>query len=163
VKKASLSVATLAAIGASVLGVLAVAAGPAAAKKQCVLVSKNTLAPHLVSPCNGATLKEGVDVTFKVSDDNSQAGKYHPFLAVRTDRKLTHGHLVPQTDGNGVYAQLTPVKGHNGEWIVVSKHQIYPSWWDNHKGTVYVQVQQIDSRAGISGTFYSPIVTIHVS
>jgi hypothetical protein len=162
VKKASVSVATLAAIGASLLGVLAVA-GPAAAKKQCVLQSNNQLAPHLVSPCNGATLKEGIDVTFKVFDDNSQAGKYHPFLAVRTDRKLTHGHLVPQTDGNGVYVQLKPAKGHKGEWIVVSKHQIYPSWWDNHKGTVYVQVQQIDSRAGTSGTFYSPIVTIHVS
>jgi hypothetical protein len=161
VRKASASVATLAAIGASLAGVLA-AAGPATAKQKCILESGNKLAPHLVSPCNGATVKEGVDVTFKVFDDNSQSGKYHPYIALRTTKKLSHGHLVPQTDGNGVYDQLTPVKGHNGQWVDVAKHQIYPTWWDNHKGTYYVQVQQIDSRAGTGGTFYSPIVTIHV-
>ena len=160
-KKASVSVATLAAVGASLLGVLAMA-GPAAAKKKCVLIPKSHLAPHLISPCNGATLKEGINVTFKAFDNNSLSRKYQPYLNVQTRRKLSHGHLVANTNGNGVFDQMKAVKGHKGRWVDVAKHQIYPTWWDNKKGTYYVQVQQIDSRAGTGGTFYSPIVTIHV-
>jgi hypothetical protein len=123
---------------------------------------KSKLAPHLVSPCNGATLKAGINVTFKAFDDNSLSGKYQPYINVQTKRKLSHGHLVANTDGNGVFDQMKAVKGHKGHWVDVAKHQIYPSWWDNKKGTYYVQIQQIDSRAGTGGTFYSPIVTIHV-
>jgi hypothetical protein len=161
VKKVSVSVATLAAVGASLLGVLAVA-GPATAKKKCELVSSNKLAPHLVSPCNGATVKRGATITFTVFDDNSQSHKYHPNIALDTKKRLSHGHLVNQVDGNGIYDELKPLKGHKNMWVEVSKHAIYPSWWDNHPGTYYVQIQQIDSRAGRGDIFYSPIVTIHV-
>jgi hypothetical protein len=160
-KKFSASVATLAAVGASLLGVLALA-GPATAKKKCQLVSKNKLAPHLVSPCNGATVKRGATITFTVFDSDSQARRYHPNIALDTRKHLSHGHLVNQVDGNGIYDELKPLKGHPNTWIEVSKHAIYPTWWDNHPGTVYVQIQQIDSRAGRGDIIYSPIVAIHV-
>ncbi len=160
-KRATAGVATLAAVGASLAGVLAMA-GPAVAKA-CQLKPKNPLAPHLVSPCNGATVKTGGAITFTVYDTNSQSRKYHPYINLQTGRKLSQGHLSANTDGNGLYSSMKPLKGHPGEWTYTSKHQIYPTWWDNHKGTYYVQIQQIDSRAGVGSTYYSPIVTLHTS
>ena len=157
--RATAGVATLAAVGVSLGGMLALA-GPAAARK-CQLTAKSPLIPHLVSPCNGATVRTGGEVTFTVYDGNALAGKYRPYINLQTSRKLTKRHLPADTNGNGIYDQLRPVKGHPGRFTYTSRHQSYPSWWDNHKGTYYVQIQQIDSRAGIGDTFYSPIVTIH--
>ena len=160
-KKVKVSVGAFAGAAALLLGVLAVAA-PATAKRKCVLVSKNKLAPHLLSPCNGATVKRGVTVTFKVFDNDSQSRPYPPLIALDTKKRLKNGHLVAQTDGRGIYDQLKRLKGHKNVWVEVAKPAIYPSWWDNQRGTYYVQIQQIDSRAGKGGVLYSPIVTIHV-
>jgi hypothetical protein len=160
VKKGTISAITLAAVGASLLWVL-VSAGSATAKRKCILMPTTKRAPHLISPCNGATVKRGGDIVFKAYDSNSKAGQYHPYLNLQTRRRLSHGHLTPNRNGNGIFNQLTRVKGHRDEWTLSSKDQIYPTWWDNHRGTYYVQVQQIDARAR-GGVFYSPIVTIHV-
>ena len=67
-RKASVSVATLAAIGASLAGVLG-AAGPAAAKQKCTLVPSNKLAPHLTSPCNADDESARVDIKLRVVAD----------------------------------------------------------------------------------------------
>ena len=153
-------VATLAAVGASLVGVFATA-GPAAAKTKCKISKpKSGLAPYLTSPCSGGTVKIGSNVTFKAFDDNSLSGKYHPYVNVQTKKIMEHGHLKPNGNGNGVFDQMKPNGKHT--WIDVAKHQIYPTWFANKKGTYYVQIQQIDSRAGTGGIFYSPIVTIHV-
>ena len=160
--RATAGVATLAAIGASLLGVLALA-GSATAKRPCQVIPKSALVPHLLTPCDGATVAEGGSVTFKVHDGNSKAPRYHPYLNLTSSHKLVHGHLVNDLSGNGLFQELSPVKGHPGQWTTIGKHQIYPSYWDNHPGTYYVQVQQIDTRApGNALMFYSPIVTIHV-
>lgn len=149
------------AAGASLLAALAVA-GPATARRRCQVIPRSRLVPHLLAPCNGATVAPKRNITFTVYDANAKARRYRPYLNLQTSRRRVHGHLPANTNGNGVFDQLRPVKSHPGRWTYTATRHIYPSWWDNHRGTYYVQIQQIDSRAGNSSTFYSPIVTIHV-
>jgi hypothetical protein len=165
-KKMTAGVATLAAVGAALLGVFATA-GPAAAKAKhkggssCkILKPKSDLAPYMTSPCSGGSVTLKSDVTFKAFDDNSLSGKYHPYINVQTKKVMEKGHLKANSDGNGVFDQMKP-NGKN-KWVYTAKDQIYPTWFANKPGTYYVQIQQIDSRAGTGGIFYSPIVTIHV-
>jgi hypothetical protein len=40
--------------------------------------------------------------------------------------------------------------------------QSYRAWWDNHSGTCYVQIRQLDPAAA-DGIVEGPIVTLHVA
>ena len=160
-KKATISLGTVAAVGVSALGVLTLA-GPAGAKQKCTIVPKSSLVPYVLSPCAGATVKSNGSITFRVRDANSQAGQYPPYLNLATRRSVKpDGELKPVLNGNDLFDQLKRVKGTRDTWTYTSVHETFPTWFDNHKGTYYLQVQQIDSRAS-TGTFYGPITTIHV-
>jgi hypothetical protein len=155
----------LAATGALLAGGLAAsgaATAASAATRTCVLVPTQKLAPHLIAPCDGATLKRGVDITFKAFDDNPRSQFHAPFILLDTSRRVRKGRLQNQTNGAGILAQMTPLKGHRNTWVEVAQHATYPAWWDNHAGTYYVQIQQVDSRAP-GGIYVSPIVTVKVA
>jgi hypothetical protein len=149
-------VSALAAVGAALLG-MGLLAGPATAGKKCELIPRSPLVPHLISPCNGATVREKANITFTVYDADPQAKRFAPFLNLQTSRRLVKGHLPANTDGDGVFVELKAVKGRAHHWTATAKDEIYPQWWDNHPGTYYVQVQQVGTLVS-----YSPIVTIHV-
>ena len=162
-KKVPAGLAVLGASGAALAGTLSLA-GPASARKPCQVIPKSPLVPHLVTPCAGTTIKAGTrSFTFTVYDVNATARQYAPYLNLRTNDKKSHGHLPADGTGNGIYDTLKRVPGHPGRWTYTSRDMNFPSYWLNHKGTYYVQVQQIDSRAGIGDTFYSPVVALHVS
>ncbi len=144
---------------------LPASAGASAATRTCPVVPRAKLTPYLLSPCAGARVAMGRTITFVVHDANPLAAKSasdRPYLNLLTSRRLQDGHLAPGTDGTGIFAQLTPRRGHRGEYTLVSRPQVFKSWWDNHPGTCYVQVQQIDPTASASGITYGPIVAIHV-
>ncbi len=158
-KRATIGLGTFAAVAAAGFGVLTFA-GPAGAKSKCSVVPKSSLVPYLISPCAGATVKANGTVTFRVHDANSQASQYPPFLNLATRRVVKHGgQLKPILNGNGLFDQLQPIGHHT--WTYTSVREDFPTWFDNHAGTYYVQVQQIDSRAS-TGTYYGPITKIHV-
>jgi hypothetical protein len=147
--------ATLIAAATAVL-----ALGGTATAKKCSL-SAGSLAPRLTSPCAGATIRAGHNVTWKVTDTNPKAGRFHPFLNV-TRRKAKHGVLPDDDNGKGIYAQMKAVKGHPGHFSYKAKAYNFPGYWLVTKGTWYVQVQQIDS-SGTNGERVSPIEKIHIS
>lgn len=124
--------------------------------------SRGRLYPRLLSPCNGATVREHATVVFRVRDLNPLHRRYPPFLNLALSRRLRHGVLPNDTTGNGLYTQLRPVKGHPAVFFYRAPQEIYPSYWLNHPGTYYVQVQQVDARCRPHLTCYSPITTIHV-
>jgi hypothetical protein len=146
VKRATMGLGTFAAVAAAIFGVLALA-GPAGAKQKCSIVPSSSLVPYLLSPCDGATVKANGTVTFRVHDANSQADHYPPFLNLATSRSVKHGQLKATINGNGLFDQLKRVKGKHDVWTYTSDREDFPSWFDNHAGTYYVQVQQVDSRA----------------
>jgi hypothetical protein len=160
VKKVTVALGTCAAVAASMFGAFALA-GPAGAKQKCVIVPGSSLVPYLLSPCDGATVPANATVTFRVHDGNSQAAHYPPYLNLATRRVVKHGVLKPIINGNGIFHELKRVKGSHGTWTYTSIRESFPSWFDNHKGTYYLQIQQIDSRAS-AGTYYGPITTVHV-
>jgi hypothetical protein len=161
VKKSTIGLGTIATIAAAIFGVLGLA-GPAGAKQKCSIVPKSSLVPYLLSPCDGATVKANGTVTFRIHDANSEARHYPPFLNLATRRTVkAGGQLKPVLNGDGLFAQLKRVKGTSDVWTYTSNRENFPSWFDNHAGTYYLQVQQVDSRAS-TDTFYGPITTIHV-
>jgi hypothetical protein len=100
-------------------------------------------------------------IKFTVYDANPLAASERPYLNLQTHRRMTDGHLVANTDGNGVFTRLVPRPGHRDQWTVSIAAQTYASWWDNHRGVCYVQIDQLDA-ASPGGVDYSPIVTVHV-
>jgi hypothetical protein len=160
VKKATMALGAFTTLVASMLGVFALA-GPAAAKQKCAIAPSSALVPYLLSPCDGATVAANATVTFRVHDANSQAAHYPPYLNLATRRVVKHGVLKPIINGDGIFHELKRVKGSKDTWTYTSARESFPSWFDNHSGTYYLQIQQIDSRAS-AGTYYGPITTVHV-
>jgi hypothetical protein len=146
------------ALAAALTAMLALS-GTAIAKK--CSPSAGSLAPRLTSPCAGATIRAGHNVTWKVTDTNPKSGEFHPFLNV-TRRKARHGVLPDDNTGNGIFAQMKAVKGHAGHFTYKAKAYNFPGYWLVTKGTWFVQVQQIDS-TGTKGERVSPIEKIHIS
>jgi hypothetical protein len=136
------------------------ALGGTAVAKKCS-PSAGNLSPRLTSPCAGATIQAGHNVTWKVTDNNPKAGRYHPFLNV-TRQKAKHGVLPDDHNGNGIFAEMKAVKGRPGHFSYTAKKYDFPGYWLVTKGTWYVQVQQIDS-TGNHGERLSPIEKIHIS
>jgi len=156
-----------AAVGCCLLAVVAVlaAALPASASAACTtLKPKSNSAPYLLSPCDGASVPEHRSVTFVVYDSDAQTRQStdYPYLDLATDRDVTHGQLAASTNGTGVFQQLSPRPGHKDEWTLAVKPQTYRAWWDNHAGTCFVQIRQLDPTA-TDGVTDSPIVTLHVA
>jgi hypothetical protein len=136
------------------------ALGGTAVAKKCS-PSAGNLSPRLTSPCAGATIQAGHNVTWKVTDNNPKAGRYHPFLNV-TRQKAKNGVLPDDHNGNGIFAEMKAVKGHPGHFSYQAKKFNFPGYWLVTTGTWYVQVQQIDS-TGNHGERVSPIEKIHIS
>jgi hypothetical protein len=151
----------LAAAAAALTAVL-----PASASADCTtLKPKSSAAPYLIAPCNRASVAEHSSVTFIVYDSNSQtrqSTRDYPYLDLATARDVTNGQLAASTNGTGVFQQLSPRPGHKDQWTLTVKPQTYRAWWDNHAGTCYVQIRQLDPTA-TDGVTDSPIVTLHVS
>jgi hypothetical protein len=149
----------------AVVAVLA-AALPASASAACTtLKPKANSAPYLVSPCDGASVPEHHSVTFVVYDRDAQtkqSTRDYPYLDLATDRDVTDGQLAASTNGTGVFQQLSPRPGHKDEWMLTVKPQTYRAWWDNHAGTCFVQIRQLEPTAS-DGVTDSPIVTLHVA
>jgi hypothetical protein len=157
--------------GAIIAGcLLAVAAllsaAPASASAACTtLKPKSRSAPYLISPCDQATVAEHRAVTFVVYDSNAEArrsARDRPYLDLATARTVSDGQLAASTNGTGVFQQLSPRAGHKDEWTLTVRPQSYRAWWDNHAGTRYVQIRQLDPGAA-NGVIDSPIVTLHVA
>lgn len=142
------------------LTAMLVVSGTAAAKKTCS-PSAGRLAPQLTSPCAGATIRAGHNVTWKVTDLNPKAGPYRPFLNLTRSRPK-HGVLPDDHNGDGIFAELKPVKGHPGRFSYKARNYTFPGYWLVTKGTWYVQVQQIDD-TGTRGVRLSPVEKIHIS
>lgn len=157
VPRALLRLSVLAAVGGGLLAL----GGPAGASQRCVVKPKNRLAPHLLSPCDGARVKAHAAITFTAFDRDPTARRYAPYLSVSTSRKVVDGRLVPTTNGEGIFHQLSPVAGKRHTWSYTAAVQPYASWWDNAPGTYYVQVEQVDYRPS-NGTYSSPITTVRV-
>ena len=167
--RATVSLTTLLAAGACLLAF----GGPARAARGviransssppsgCVLQSAQRLAPYLVSPCDGASVKAHSAVTFTAFDRDPASSQYPPYLSLSTTRKMTDGRLVPTTNGEGIFHTLAPLTGAAHMWTLTATPESYPSWWDNRPGTYYVQVEQVDNHPA-NGTYSSPVVTIHV-
>lgn len=143
---------------AALIAMLALS-GTAAAKK--CSPSAGSLSPRLTSPCAGATIRVGHNVTWKVTDTNPKAGRYHPYLNL-TRAKPKNGVLRDDHNGNGIFAQMKAVKGHPGHFTYTAKKFDFPGYWLVTRGTWYVQVQQIDS-TGNHGVRLSPVEQIHIS
>jgi hypothetical protein len=159
-RPAILACALLALVAALIVAV------PARASAACTtLKPKSRSAPYLISPCDQATVTEHRAVTFIVYDSNAhtrQSTRDYPYLDLATTRDVTNGQLAASTNGTGVFQQLSPRPGHRDEWTVTVKPQIYRTWWDNHAGTRYVQIRQLDPSTR-DGVIESPIVTLHVA
>lgn len=162
---ASSRLAALAGVLLTLVAALTVAP-PAHARVACTtLKPKSKSAPYLVAPCDRATVAEHRAITFIVYDSNPQArrsARDWPYLDLATSPDVTDGQLAASTDGTGVFQQLSPRAGHRDEWTLTVRPQTYRSWWDNHPGTRYVQIRQLDP-AAVDGMIDSPIVTLSVS
>ena len=156
---------TLTAVLAGLLPVLAPAAASATRTKtgagRCT-TPHGARIPYLTAPCDGATVAARQAVLFTVHDSDPKATLHAPYLNLQTTRQITGGHLAPNRNGNGIFAQMSAVPGHAGEWSYTSARQTFPSWWDNRVGTDYVQVEQVDPRV-TSGVVYGPITTVRVA
>ena len=139
---------------------------PASARAACTtLKPRSASAPYLIAPCNEAAVAEHSSITFIVYDSNSQTRRStrdYPYLDLATVRDVTRGQLAASTNGTGVFQQLAPRPGHKDEWTLTVKPQTYRAWWDNHTGSCYVQIRQLDPSAR-AGVVDSPIVTLHVA
>jgi hypothetical protein len=139
---------------------------PASARAACTtLKPKSRTAPYLITPCDDATLAEHRSITFTVYDSNPRtrvSTRDYPYLDLGTAREVTDGQLAASTNGTGVFQQLTPRPGHKDEWTLTVKPQSYRTWWDNHPGTCYLQIRQLDPAAS-DGVVDSPIVTLRVA
>jgi hypothetical protein len=139
---------------------------PASASAACTtLKPKSSSTPYLIAPCDGASVAEHSSVTFIVYDSNAQtrqSTRDYPYLDLASQREVTNDQLAASTNGTGVFQQLSPRPGHKDEWTLTVKPQTYRAWWDNHAGTCYVQIRQLDPTA-TDGVTDSPIVTLHVS
>ncbi len=140
------------------LGTMLALGGTAAAKKPCS-PSGASLAPRLTSPCAGANVRAGDNVTWTVTDTNPNSGRYHPFLNV-TRSKPKHGRLPDDHTGNGIFAQMKRISP--GHFSYKAKRFTFPGYWLVTKGTWYVQVQQIDS-TGTNDLIDGPVETIHIT
>jgi hypothetical protein len=156
-KRATLRLAVLAVAGGGLLAL----GQDAGAAPRCAAPAKNRLAPYLLSPCDGATVKSHSAITFTVFDRDPAARRYAPYLSVSTTRKVVDGRLEPTTNGEGIFHQLAPDTGRAHTWTYTAAAQPYSSWWDNTPGTYYVQVEQIDYRPS-NGTYSSPITSVRV-
>lgn len=138
---------------------------PSSASAACTtLKPKSRSAPYLIAPCDNGSVGEHRSVTFIVYDSNPetrQSTRAYPYLDLATSRDVTDGQLAASTDGTGVFARMSLRAGHRDEWTLTVKPQTYRTWWDNHAGTCYVQIRQLDSSAA-DGVIDSPIVTLHV-
>lgn len=158
----------LTALAGALLALVALlaAAAPAHARSACTtLKPKSKSAPYLISPCDRATVANHRAITFVVYDSNRQTRRSTrdwPYLDLATSRNVTDGQLAASTNGTGVFQQLSPRARHKDEWTLTVKPQIYRSWWDNHAGTRYVQIRQLDP-AAVDGVIDSPIVTLRVA
>jgi hypothetical protein len=139
---------------------------PASASADCTtLKPKSSSAPYLIAPCNNTSVAEHSSVTFIVYDSNAQtrqSTRDYPYLDLATVRDVTDGQLAASTNGTGVFQQLSPRPGHKDEWTLTVKPQTFRTWWDNHAGTCYVQIRQLDPTA-TDGVVDSPIVTLRVA
>jgi len=148
------------------LAALVAAALPASAHAACTtLKPKSSSAPYLIAPCNNGSIAEHSSVTFIVYDRNPQtrqSTRDYPYLDLATARDVTDGQLAASTNGTGVFQQLSPRPGHRDEWTLTVKPQTFRAWWDNHAGTCYVQIRQLDPTT-TDGVIDSPIVTLHVA
>jgi hypothetical protein len=166
VNRARIGSAVLLAAGAAAAG-LAPAAHAATGRAStapastCSHPAGPRLAPYLTSPCDGATVRPHAAITFTVVDRDPVAATYPPYLSLATTRKVVGGRLAPTLSGEGIFHTLAPVPGSAGTWTYTAQPQSFPSWWDNRPGTYYVQIEQLDTRAG-HGTYTSPITTIRV-
>jgi hypothetical protein len=147
---------------ACLLATAAAASAAASARATCALPQGSVVALRTVSPCRGGVVARRRTITFTVYDANPRAVAEHPYLNLQTSREMAVGHLVANTDGNGVFTRLAPRRGHRDQWTVSVVAQSYTSWWDNHRGLCYVQIDQLDAASADGGIDYSPIVTLHV-
>lgn len=138
-----------------------VAAAGARSHRRCSLRA-GPLTPTLSRPCNRAAVQVGHDVTFTVFDENSKAHLYRPFIEL-TKKKPDRRWRLPRIPGaDGFFAQLNAVKGHSARFTFRAPSLSYPGWWLVTPGRYYVQIDQVDNRAGQALTFYSPVSTIYV-
>lgn len=144
------------------LAALSALGGVAVAKRRCSLRARPTLVPTLKFPCNRATVKAGHNITFTVVDRNSKAHKYHPFIELSKKGPNKHGRLPGVPPAGGFFDKLKPVKGHRTLFYDRPQQYSFPGWWNITPGTYYIQIQQVDDRAGRGDTFYSPVSRITV-
>jgi hypothetical protein len=88
--------------------------------------SAGNLSPRLTSPCAGATIRVGHNVTWKVTDNNPKAGRYHPFLNL-TRQGPKNGVLRDDHNGNGIFAQMKAVKGRPGHFTYTARSTTSPA------------------------------------
>jgi hypothetical protein len=150
--------ATIALIGA---GAAAVAAPPRP-HRPCS-TNKGKLYPRVIRPCDGAKVPLGRRVTFYVHDENPLASNDHPFLDL-VSAKPSNGILPRDHSGNGLFAELLPVKGRPGVFSVTPPAYTFTGYWLVTPGTYHVQVQQPDNHRSLdkNGYIYGPVTTITV-
>jgi hypothetical protein len=153
--------AALIAVAASLLMAVSGAAGAKKPHQKCSLTASK-LAAHLTFPCDGATVPAGHKITFKVFDGNSKARLYRPFIELTKRAPNRKGHLPRDPLAGGFFDQMAPVKGRADQFVFTPHQYTFPGWWDVTPGKYYIQVQQVDARAGIGATFYSPVESIIV-
>jgi hypothetical protein len=147
---------------AAVLVALSALGGTALAKRRCSLRARSALVPTLKFPCNRARVATGHNITFTVVDRNSKAHRYRPFIELSKKGPNKHGRLPNVPPTGGFYDELKPVKHHSTLFTDRPDQNSFPGWWDITPGTYYIQIQQVDDRAGIGDTFYSPVSRITV-
>lgn len=145
--------------------VIAVALPENASAACTTLKPRAKAAPYLLSPCDGASVAEHHAITFIVYDSDvlaRRSARDRPYLDLALQRTVTAGQLAASTNGTGVFQQLLPRRGHPHEWTLTVRPQSYRAWWDNHPGTCFVQIRQLDP-AATDGISDSPIVSLHVA
>ncbi len=160
--KPFLRLASRFALAAALMALFAFPAGAAAKSHRSCSLRAGSLTPTLSFPCNRATVHVGHNLTFKVRDRNSKAHRYPPFIELTSKRPGRHGRLPADPGAGGIYGQLRAVKGDPTLFTYRPTTYSFPGWWLITPGTYYVQIQQVDDRAGSSLTFYSPVSTIYV-
>lgn len=120
------------------------------------------LTPTLSFPCNGRTVLAGHNISFEVRDTNSKAHRAEPFIELSNKKPNRRGRLPVNPGSGGFFAELKAVKGHSSLFAYSPPHYTFPGWWLITPGRYYVQISQVDDRAGRSLNFYSPVSTIYV-
>ncbi len=147
---------------AALVALLLLPAGAAAKSHRRCSLRAGSLTPTLSFPCNRATVHPGQNITFRVRDKNSKAHQYRPFIELTNRRPGRHGRLPRVPGADGFFGQMRAVKGHPTVFTFRAAVYSYPGWWLITPGKYYVQIQQVDDRAGSSLSFYSPVSTIYV-